>query len=530
MADRRRKILVVDDEYRIGMLIKKLIHTEQLECSEIEVTDRGEKALEILKNQPIDIVITDIRMPVISGLDLIRLTKEMKKDVKFVVVSGYKEFEYAHKALQYGVDDYLLKPINEEELNHVLEKILQELARKEQQGMETRHLREKLQESRQIIKREFLRDLIEKEEVTQEDSGINLEGEIYRGIDIKLDYVDCQMRDKKQDRLVMEKVTEMLETILTQKMEEVLICEKENLHIFCLFNYKANKSKAVKKCINEILSEIQGILLGLEQYEVTIGVGEEKQDFSEIRFSILEASRAAANRIRLGTGRLIYAEALKKADGILDGIKEKTTENFVDSLRIYSGEKMDQCINEIYEEYLSEGEASWCYEAADYFVQLFFSCLDSHQEEWGSIRERLREQCQHCRSVVQLKQLLKTELGQILNNSRKAMESESAKPVRQAKEYMEAHYGEKIGLEDMAELAQLNPVYFSVLFKKETGRNFSVYLTELRMEKAKTLLCSTNETIAAVAEKVGYKDSRYFSQIFAKTVGIKPALYRKLHS
>ena len=85
-------------------------------------------------------------------------------------------------------------------------------------------------------------------------------------------------------------------------------------------------------------------------------------------------------------------------------------------------------------------------------------------------------------------------------------------------------------LEDIAAVVELNPVYFSVLFKKETDMNFSAYLLNVRMEKAKEKLCTTNETIAAIGESVGYRDPRYFSQTFTKTVGVKPALYRKLHS
>ena len=85
-------------------------------------------------------------------------------------------------------------------------------------------------------------------------------------------------------------------------------------------------------------------------------------------------------------------------------------------------------------------------------------------------------------------------------------------------------------MEDLAEIVGLNPVYFSVLFKKETGINVSAYLLNIRIEKAKEFLCNTNETIAAIGDRVGYKDSRYFSQIFTKQVGVKPALYRKLHS
>ena len=95
---------------------------------------------------------------------------------------------------------------------------------------------------------------------------------------------------------------------------------------------------------------------------------------------------------------------------------------------------------------------------------------------------------------------------------------------------MDAHYGEKITLEDVAAVIGLNPVYFSVLFKRETDMNFSAYLTMVRIEKAKQLLKETNETVAAIADKVGYKDSRSFSQTFSKMTGIKPALYRRMHA
>ena len=114
--------------------------------------------------------------------------------------------------------------------------------------------------------------------------------------------------------------------------------------------------------------------------------------------------------------------------------------------------------------------------------------------------------------------------------SREAAESESARPVRLAKAYVDEHYAEKIVLEDLADIVGLNAVYFSVLFKKETDMNFSQYLIWVRMEKAKELLRGTNETVAAIGEQVGYKDSRYFSQTFTKVVGIKPALYRRMHS
>ena len=199
MRKRKWRVLIVDDEFRIGMLIKKLIRWDEHNMECLDVVDNGETAFQIVQEAQPEIVITDIRMPKISGLDLISMTREKNIPVKFVVISGYKEFEYAHRALQYGVDDYLLKPINEEELNKVLRKIAGDLASAEQQSQERKALQDTVSESRQIIKRDFLKNIIEQEdedEIEVEDSRVTLEGAVYRGIDIKLDYVDYNKNDK----------------------------------------------------------------------------------------------------------------------------------------------------------------------------------------------------------------------------------------------------------------------------------------------------------------------------------------------
>lgn len=555
MQKKKWRVLIIDDEFRIGMLIKKLIRWDELDMECVDVADNGETALHIIKEEIPDIVITDIRMPKINGLDLICMTRDISQKVKFIVVSGYKEFEYAHRALQYGVDDYLLKPINENELNDVLKKIYNELVMRENQSIERKEMQKKVSESKQIIKRDFLKNIIEQDDdIELKDARIHLNGDVYRGIDIKLDYVDYNKSDKKQDRLTVERVIIIVEGVLKAVSEEVLICEKENLHIYCLFNYSFSKAKVIKNSINDILSEIKKYLIGFEQYEVTIGVGTERTEFGEIRFSIMESLRAVENRIKAGTGRLIYVESIaggidvagsgQGQDGLtstrclrenreewknfLEGYKE----NFCVSIESYSRENLEQCINQIYSNFMmcDDIDFSECYNVADELIKTFFGRIDMHQEEFWQVRKKLQGNCQHCYSIPQLKNLLKTELGSYLDMSREAIEAESAKPVRQAKQYISEHYSEKIVLEDIADIVDLNPVYFSVLFKKETGTNFSTYLVNVRIEKAKEMLCSTNETIAAVGEKVGYRDSRYFSQIFTKMVGVKPVLYRKLHS
>lgn len=534
MQKKTWRVLIVDDEFRIGMLIRKLIRWEECNMECIGLVDNGETALRIIHDKHPDVLITDIRMPRISGLDLIGMVAGLYKDMKFVVISGYKEFEYAHQALQYGVDNYLLKPINENELNEVMQKIHAEFTERQQQSLEQMELQETVSESRHIIKRDFLKNIIEQEdEVEAGDFNVSMDGEVYRGIDIKLDYADYNKHDKKQDKLTVEKVVSIVETILHTTAEETLICEKENLHIYCLFNYDYGKSKDIRNCINDILSEIKECLIGFEQYEVTIGVGTERTAFGEIRFSIKEAYRAAGNRIKLGSGRLIYADAIAGRRGAESpGLEETYADSVMASIESYSRRSLEQCINHIYSEFVMQDDLdfSYCYDLAESLIGYFFEHIGMQSDESRQLRKKLLSSCQHCYTIPGLKNLLKTTLGEYLDASRTAVETEFMKPIRQAQQYIDEHYGDKIVLEDLAAIVNLNPVYFSVLFKKETGFNFSSYLVDIRMNKAKEMLRDTNETIAAIAERVGYRDARYFSQTFTKTVGVKPVLYRKLHS
>lgn len=532
---KKYQVLIIDDEIRIALLIKKLIHWNEIGLECMDVVDNGEIALKkIWEGKYPDIVITDIRMPKIDGLEFISMTQNIGCDIKFIVISGYKEFEYAHRAMQYGVENYLLKPVNEKELNKDLKKIVDELNIQWKAEKEQKVLQEVVTESRHIIKREFLKNIIETDISTEPaDSTVSLQGEIYRGIDIKLDYIDYSQKDDKQDILMVTKIEEIVEQILENVVEEVLICKKENLHIYCLFNYDVSNRKKIKECINRILSDIQEQLLGFEQYEVTIGVGTERSEFGEIRFSIKEANRAIGNRIKEGVGRLIYSESIE-SDTQLDReyLSPLEKNNIKKCLESYSVEMLEMLINTMYREYLTDEKKDFseCYLKAKDVVDYFFDQFDMKQNEIKKIRKDIQEGCQHCYTLGKLKKYLQQNLGDFLKESCESIKEEAAKPIRQARKYIEEHYAEKIVLEDIAKLVNLNPVYFSVLFKKECGINISTYLMDVRMEKAKEFLQNSNDTIAAIGEKVGYKDTRYFSQTFAKYVGIKPMLYRKLHS
>lgn len=538
MLDRKLRVLIVDDEFHIAMLIKKLIKWDEIGLECVNVVDNGERAYHIITEEKPDIVITDIRMPKMNGLDLISMTKKENDSIKFIVVSGYKEFEYAHKALQYGVNDYLLKPVNEEELNKVLLNICAAFADEGVRQKEGEQLKKTISASEQIIKSNLLNNIIDQNEYpTLEDLALkyNLsfrEG-AYRGICIKLDHWDYEKSDKKQDAITVEKVVMILNNMVKDHVYEYMICKKSNLHIFCLFNYDLIQSKEIKTIINNILSEIQEYLIGFEQYKITIGIGSEVIAFEKIKQSITDSHIAVLNRIKHGTGRLIYYDSLR-TETKFDVEKHLSMykESYLMSIESLSKENLESTIKQVYLGFHNTENIDFaaCYDIAYELIDLFFGHITVQNSEGKQLVQMMRNACQHCYTLEHLTRMLTNYLGSYLETCLKQLEVETAKPIRQAKQYINEHYRDKIMLEDLAAIVDLNPVYFSVLFKKETGMNFSVYLVHIRMEIAKEMIRASNKTIAAIADDVGYKDSRHFSQIFTKTVGIKPALYRKLYS
>ncbi len=537
MEDKKLKVLIADDEFRIGILIKTLIKWEELNLECIDIVSNGEEALRVICDKNPDIVITDIQMPRINGLDLIAAVSEKKLNIKFIIISGYKDFEYAHKAIQYGVKSYLLKPIDEIELNNTLQKICSDFSQEYLKKEKEENFEKEISVSKQIIKTNILKNIIEKKNYTVEDIeniyNLRLDAPLYRVIDIKLDYWDFKNIDKKQDKITVDKVVSIVEKIFNDKIKEELIYESKSLHIYCLLNYNTDKSDNLKDLINNVLIDIEKYLLGFEMYTVTIGIGGETTEFGNISNSVIEAYKAVSSRIKRGSGRLIYADNLFFKKSLSVSERLGSCENdYINKIKTYSTEDFEKSIDELFDKITIEDRVdfSYYYDAAEYLITVFFDQLEDKNEDGLKLREYLFDICQHCSTVNKMKKLLKINLSEYLERSYKRLEMKSTKPVREAKLYIDSHYSEKITLESISEIVELNPIYFSVLFKKETGLNFSSYLVNIRTEKAKEMLKNSNETIEAVAEKVGYRDVRYFSRLFTKTVGIKPAVFRKLYS
>jgi len=537
-AKTNRTVFIVDDEIRINKLVEKLIKWESLGLSFVGSADNGATALAYIKQFKPDIIITDIRMPIINGLELIRLTKEASPDTRIIVISGFKEFEYAYKALQYGVNDYLLKPINEDELNSVLYRIAELFREADQRRTEQRKAYQIINQNERTLKSNFLNNLIDnskdiKSMIASEIYNIVLDAPCYACFVVKSDFLNIDSINENMEQVVTEKITNIIQNNLRNVVKEAIVTTKKFMFTYCIINYFDTEKKVFNSTLRKLFMEIQVYLSNLECYKVTIGLSSERSDIGEIRFAIAEACQAVQNRIKLGVDKIISSNHLNSIEA--KPISDYLTpyhKTLLASIENYSDVNFEQAINDIYSVFMTNGNLDYsvCYEIADSIVDFFTEHQSYNKSGFSKQVALIKTQCMHATSVSALKNILKSKLGSWLKKGLQSVELLSKRPIRTAIEYINKHFNEKITLEDIANIVDLNPVYISTLFKKETGSNFSTYLLNIRISKAKSLLKEGNDTIAAVAEKVGYKDARFFSQTFTKEVGVKPVVFRRLHS
>lgn len=523
------KVVVADDEERVCRLIVALGNWEELGIQVVGTASNGIQALELIRKEKTDILITDIRMPGLNGLELIEKVREISPEIKIMIISGYANFEYAQNALKQGVSDYLLKPINKDALNEALEKMAGEVRKNRQESTDIQNERkEELIKLRTRIFQDmnYDRSLYLTEEILRERYYLNIEPGIYQVIAVKQDAKDCKMFKKSMD-FIWEKTKEIMLREITKECYDFVVSENGE-YLYGLMNYPQRKSEkirqVVRSCFNQMLA--RNDYLGSTQ--ITLSFGNAVKDADKITGSFASANRALSERILEGTGKILEldtnSEVLYEKQ-----LVDKFTRNLGSALQMLDVEEVRNIVEVLHREVINTpGVHGW--EIVEMVCQcgsIFIMRLDIPDK--SDLQEEFRNNCHICTTVDDLFSYLFRFMAQKIKQMIASREEDSVRPVRMAKQYIHNHYQEQITLEEVSEYVGLTPAYFSVMFKKETEIGFAKYLINERIEGAKDLLRETNLSVADICRKVGYNDAKHFTRLFEKNVGVKPAVYRKLY-
>lgn len=541
------KILIADDEVSIIQLIKKLISPEIAHTIVGETTD-GRSALSMIEDVRPDIVITDIRMPGLNGIELIEAARERDITAEFIIISGYKDFQYAQNAIRYGAAAYLLKPIKADELNSALERISRKQGETEKLKTRIADMENTIARNRMVKRKEILSAYIqqsldlsgspERRKMPGLREVFRIQQGVFAVLILKLDFEEAM-----EASFVMENL-EVLGEKYYRTVKEYCYdlegcCVGTRYYLF--FHTGEAEFKELDWKLETLLKDR---ISQYNMYQVSAALGVRVQREEELPWAFASADYALMQRFRQGSGRLLRYPAGKERPEPVKLSEEVRLRMDRASLSL-SLESLLESFRKSYEEILcSCGQDSYY---VRYGLELLV-CYVSERLRWKNGGEKdsslqqgvytvgeemdetvFLEKTDLCCSNDEIYETCAAFLGERLEEARKKQQDGISRPIKQMKNFIREHYGENLSLDEIVGAAELSNAYGSSIFKKETGMTITNYVTKVRMEEAQRLIRETNLTINEVAYKVGYTDTRYFSKLFIKIVGIKPVDYRKFY-
>lgn len=503
------KLLIVDDERNIRLGIKAMISREFPNQFTLLLASNGLEAMEILKAEWIDIILTDIKMPAMDGIQLIHIIQSFAKKPQIIMISGYDDFEYAKEAIKYRVKDYLLKPINRQELQQTLKRVIIEVNQIEEKEREkernqanqlnyllihpdiTRTEIEDVMATLQLetFSGEYFIGIIKFWELTREIENLSYVREIlaqhFQGIFKRI----VTFYDKDHNIVIVTPTITVFDTVLNQwgaitafigvstKLSQR--CQiKEGYEQACLALKHIFFSTSRQMMLFSEIAQLpvkKEVKLPLEKIEkISNMLGSDRDQ--EIRKQLLEI--------------LNLEEISKNGIEFMEKLNQAINENLLDSAFHRLGKESI----EIMQHYDQVGNIYNFKNFYDYYY-----CLEA--------------------LILQLHEYTK-QLKSVYSEQRY---------MEEALQYIEQNYYKDLNLAVISNYVSLNYSYFSHMFKEYTGQNFVDYVKQVRVKKAKQYLHHPTLKIFEISQKVGYKNPKQFTRVFREIEGVSPKEYRENH-
>ena len=524
-------IVIIDDEIWVTKVISQIIDWKTLGFNIAGIFYDAETAVEnILRIQP-ELVITDIRMPEMTGLELIKKVSGRREDTEFIIVSGYNDFEYAKQALMYGVAGYLLKPIDKQELEKTALRIKQRILQKANQRSARIQLKNNYDQAVEKLQEQYFNNIFEgigSQEISlcKVNSDLNLnfvEGE-YKAIIIALGTY------RNASFAIDEIYKAFWKTSLLTLCAEV-IAYNSGLNFVILLNYTPGHYCLIKNCV---VSMFDRLLQKQFENGITMAVGTTEKSIEGLISSYNAAKLYITARLCWGSNK-IFEE--------LD--MDEVPKNQKTLLRPNLDMQLKEAFENLDKERISKAtEDAVCdlrkraQKAPLLMMKGFFelfkiyktNCRDemSTEQAYAHYFDEKKREIQQLSTVEEILAVFRTIVADQVEK-KTAFEIDKIKLiVSDIKKYVDDHYAQDISLEDVSALVGLNQNYVCTVFKKETGTSFIGYLTIKRISVAKMLLKDYRTKISTISEMVGYTDHKYFSKKFKTYVGLTPSEYRRL--
>lgn len=518
------KVLVVDDEKNIRERLVRSFPWNETGFRVIGSAGDGLEALDMIEQHAPHVVMTDILMPEMNGIELAKAIQAAHPHMKVLILSAYDDFKYAQDAIRYGVKGYLLKPLMKDEFVDVLHGIALELDKDEElerDAMSGAGAREEA----------MLIDLVKGEDVHQHQASWLHD---YTRIAV------CSFEKRFEQDLGLS-ARQFITQITKEFWKEIdypVLFYGNRLVLFIhdtrpISKYELKgKLERYAEFVNDSISTSYG-----KPCYLSIGIGNMTEGPNQICTSFNQAIYSLSYKLFDEYASIIFYQDLptSRAD---EGFKERTNEHvsfamshLIESIFAHRKDETASILRDFFDA-LEQGKRLSLGEIQIAFSEFILSLLLKAKEKRLSLpaldKNQALEQIQAAESFADLKKWMKLTLEKITDGPEE--ERDGNRYVLLAKQHVLSHYSEKITLEDMAQQLFIHPAYFSSIFKKETGQNFIDYVNEVRVRKAVELLKNKDSKIKEISIAVGFQNHSYFNKVFKKVIGVKPLEFRSNHT
>lgn len=493
----------------------------------------GEMAIPLIEEIKPDILITDIKMPFLDGLELSRIIKKNMPLIKIIILSGYDEFSYAKEAMSIGITEYIVKPISAVDLLKALKGVAAQIEaeRKERENYEA--VNKRLKDSMEIMKERFLNDLstgvIPAMEAIEKAKkiGVNIFGKYYNAV-----LIIPEAKGKNRSKFEYSEYMKA-ESIINEiiKFNNDILKFNRNLREIVLI-FKGDEPDELENYCYIIAKSIKNEVERSTECLLTISIGGVKERIQGIAESFSEAETAWNFNYIFGKNKIIGIKDTYIGNFNKDSGHNLEEEVILDLLK--SGDKSDipnivaGYIERILSNKLSFLLYAYVYINVTLTVSKFIETLGGDVEDILPEVKNLENIMMRIDTVEKFKDYMERMLGIALDFRENKKNSKYGDIIIKAKEYINKNYSDtNLLLNSVARYVSVSQSHFSTIFAQETGETFIEYLTDVRIKKAMELLKTTNIKMTEIAFEVGYSEPHYFSQLFKKVTGKSPKNFRE---
>ena len=534
----RHNILIVDDEQLIRQGLRARIEYLGIDVDEIFEAENGLMALRLQEEHPIDVVITDIRMPDMDGLELIQEMQKKNNQIKFVVLSGYAEFSYAETAIRLGVKAYLLKPVSNDDLKAAFDKAYKEMEQTASVRQEVQ-MKKRMDREKQVYQQEkALNALFSSQEagaVTREQlcKLCGYDEKMWAGgaesvLYLAILHINKESFEHQRFRPVDH---ELVRFMIRNIFEEIQApCEKllvnslsDTRQMYGIFI--GDDKKKLRMEVERIYLRMRSVLEKKMGIYLTIGVSRCRSQLEGKETS--EARQALKQRIIYGKANIYFYEDIRILGEQEFPVSQlHLLEQYIEHNEIF---KVKNLVQEIFSEELVKKYGS------AYLRIMWIRILNlllHHYERRGRNAAEIEKMLQNynlldrIQSLQEIRQKI-IEMVMECVSTESVADANGRSKIQMAIGYIQEHFAENLTVNVLAEHYGMSPNYFSSMFKKEMSRSAVNYITELRINQARELLYHSELSVVDISKKVGYEDSQYFFRVFKKYLGMTPLQYRE---